>query len=114
MPRITKTEAINALGKEIEGLRSSKVGLQAERDQLVRQNDDLRRRLEEEQDYATVLASDRDRLTAALEVYTRRFASPNAERLLARAGWRANSLVSRGESLLEPQNQKAEHSNRLR
>lgn len=36
-----------------------------------------------------VLQSDRDRLTAALEVVTRRLASPAAETVPSRAGWRA-------------------------
>jgi multidrug resistance efflux pump len=39
-----------------------------------------------------VLQSDRDRLTATVEILSRRLASPAADRDVTRGGWRANGL----------------------
>jgi len=52
-----------------------------------------RRELDAAHDHLTVLKSDRDRLTVALEVCTRRLASPGADRDLTRGGWRAANLL---------------------
>lgn len=84
----------------IAELGKSAVALQQKHDALARENEMLRRqvestaqRLNEEIEYTQVLQGDRDRLTAALELCTRRLASPYAERQLARAGWRGANTV---------------------
>lgn len=50
------------------------------------------------QEHNLVLQSDRDRLVAALEVLTRRFASPTAETDPTRAGWRARNRQYSGQA----------------
>lgn len=64
----------------------------AQAQQVIDQRGIEQQRLE---DHILVLQSDRDRITAALEVCVRRLASPHAEANIARGGWRgANRLLS--------------------
>lgn len=55
---------------------------------LSHQVENLQRELEIRSSRLMVLQSDRDRLTAAIEVMARRHASPSAENDRTRAGWR--------------------------
>ena len=55
------------------------------------------------QDRLMVLQSDRDRLTATVEILARRLASPSADHDPARAGWRAaNASIASGHGVKEP------------
>lgn len=63
---------------------------------MAHQRDNYKESAEKSGVHVVVLLSDRDRLTAALEVLTRRFASPHAEQDPSRAGWRASARVPKG------------------
>jgi len=58
-------------------------------DDKINEADRHTRELTAAYDHTTVLQSDRDRLTVALEVCARRLASPAADRDVRRGGWRA-------------------------
>jgi len=58
-------------------------------------------------EHATVLQGDRDALTRALEVCTRRLASPMADRDPRRAGWRAANALHVVDPLQQILDQKA-------
>lgn len=62
--------------------------LQRQYDAIVSDTRVLHERLETQAGQIEVLRSDRDRLTAAIEVMARRHASPAAESDPSRAGWR--------------------------
>lgn len=89
-------------GKEIERL-SDQISRQEE---LLRyteeRNKDL---LTRHQNHIAVLAGDRDVLTRALEVCSRRLSSPAADQDPTRAGWRTNSPMAMGvgEKAIDPE-----------
>jgi len=58
---------------------------------LKEQNAGHHRAHDEKDAHIQVLLSDRDRLTAAIEILSRRLASPTADKHAHRAGWRAQN-----------------------
>ncbi len=84
-------------GREITGLQETIAKVQ----NLLEDRDLDVRRLEKEigrcHDHLTVLQSDRDRLTCALEVACRRLASPTADQDYTRGGWRAANRIYQEE-----------------
>jgi SMC interacting uncharacterized protein involved in chromosome segregation len=103
MARVIAAQTIKALGDDIVNLRRQKEILEREHRQrgdiIDKQAADMRLKLDE----LEILYSDRDRLTAALEVCVRRLASPQVEKMgdRRRAGWRANSYTNEQSSLYQ-------------
>jgi hypothetical protein len=74
-----------------QGLRAR--DLEAQLEAVERTVTIERRQRDELSDTILVLQSDRDRLTAALDVCVRRLVSPGADRHVHRGGWRAANLA---------------------
>jgi predicted RNase H-like nuclease (RuvC/YqgF family) len=103
---------VGSLKRHIAGLTEMNEQYRRTAARLQEQVTEMKRDYEEERarftrelsslsDHAIVLQGDRDRLTATIEVLSRRLASPYADRDAIRGGWRgANALHA-----LDPINQ---------
>lgn len=77
------------LGQRIDELHQTNQRLQREGEMLQRQIDQLHTTTNRQDAQLSVLRGDRARLTATIEILSRRLASPDAENDLARAGQRS-------------------------
>lgn len=80
--------------KEVEALRSRVYGLESETRILRETAQQGTHELQQARAHIQVLASDRDRLTATVEILSRRLASPAADSDPSRAGWRSTNATT--------------------
>ena len=109
---------------EIERLETALKQAQWERDRTVevqrlseeRHKAELDQMQKDTLAHTAVILGDRDALTRALEVCTRRLASPQADKDFSRAGWRAQrteAFINRGEEAMRAMAQPSEQAGRL-
>lgn len=95
-------KALEDARRRVAQFQTDLLNAQAERDEAIKTYREERdRRMREGEQYAiqgkareVVLLGDRDALTRALEVCTRRLASPTAEMDPSRGGWRSANMLA--------------------